>query len=93
MFRLADVKPDTTIVREPDVAVDVRVPGGAVMLAGVVGNPEVLGVGVPVVTVKPLGSVTLIFDTEVGVVFNLKVTSISLPLDALIPRRPKRTPA
>lgn len=89
--KLADVKPDTTIVLEPAVEAAVSVPGGAEILPGVLGKPVVLTDGVPVATVKPDGNVTCIFETLVGVVFSLKVTSMSLPEEALIPSLPSLT--
>jgi CBS-domain-containing membrane protein len=91
LVRLADVSPDTIMSLVPAVDTAVSDPGGAVMLAGVFGNPVVPTAGVPVVTVKPTGKDTLILATLVGVVFNLNVTSRSFPADALIPRRPNRT--
>jgi hypothetical protein len=62
------------------------------MLAGVLGKVLPM-VGVPVVTVKPVGKTTSILATLVGVVFNLIVTNRSLLVVADIPKRPKRTPA
>ena len=91
LLRLAEVRPETTIVRGPAVDAAVRVPGGTVMLPGVFGKPVVDTEGVPVAIVKPAGKVILILDTEVGVVFSLKVTNMSLPVVALIPRRPRLT--
>ncbi len=95
--RLAEVKPDTRMLppRPAPALVTVAVagsPGGAVILAGVLGK-VVPSVGVPAVSVKPLGRLTLILETLVGVVFNLKVTSRSLPLEALMPNRPGRIEA
>lgn len=73
------------------VTTDVKVPGGAVILAGVFGKPVVTGVGVPAVRVKPAGKKTDILATLIGVVLSLKVTSTSLFVEALMPSRPKRT--
>jgi hypothetical protein len=97
LSKLAEVKPDTTIVPPALLPLLVAVavpgrPGGAVMLAGVSGN-VVLVFGEPAVMSKPLGKVIFILETLVGVVFNLKVTNKSFPVDALVPSRPKRTPA
>jgi len=90
LFKLAEVRPETTIVLEAAVAAAVSVPGGAVILAGVFGKPLVLTVGVPVAIVKPEGKVTVILATLVGVVFSLNVTNRSLLVLALMLRRPSR---
>ena len=91
LFRLPELSPETVTVRAPELAEAVSVPGAAVMLAGVDGKPVVLTLGVPLVTLKPLGSVTLILETDVGVVLSLKVTSMSFPALALMPNLPRRT--
>src|SRR5450631_1864774 len=97
LVRLAEVSPDTMMVppnpAPAPVTADVSAPGGAVMLAGVAGKPVVATAGVPVVSVKPAGKVTLTLLTLVGVVFSLKVTRRSLFVLALIPSRPNRKPA
>ena len=97
LFRLAEVNPDTMMVppspAPAPVTAEVSAPGGAVILAGVSGKPVVATTGVPVVNVKPVGKVTFILATVVGVVFNLKVTIRSLAVLPLILSRPRRKPA
>ena len=98
LVRLADVRPVTKIVCEALVTVEANVPGKAVMLAGVSGRFDVVGVGLPSAKVKLDGKVSLTLDTVVGVVLNLTVTNKSLPSPeppepALTTSRPSRNPA
>jgi hypothetical protein len=97
LTKLALVSPETVMVppspAPADVTAAVRVPGGAVMLAGVRGKLDTTGVGVPAVVVKPEGTVMTILATVVGAEFNLNTIKASLLLAALMPSRPRRTSA